>query len=195
MKINSVNFISSSPDYRKCPPPNYPEFAFIGRSNVGKSSIINLLTGSKSTAKVSSTPGKTQLINHFLINNGWYLTDLPGYGFARLSRIERFRLESIIYGYFLHRENLKGIFLLIDSRHEPQKIDLEFMNWLFKNKLNPIILFTKIDKISKADLATNLVNYQTTLHSTFGINPDIILTSTMDKIGYNEILNLIEESL
>jgi len=160
MNITTATFIASSPDYKKCPKIDLPEFAFIGRSNVGKSSLINMLAGRKSLAKVSGTPGKTRLINHFLINEAWYIVDLPGIGFAKIPKSERIRLESMIEGYLLHRDNLKLIFLLIDSRHEPQKIDLDFMAWLIRNNLPFALLFTKSDKLSKTELSAKPAHYK-----------------------------------
>jgi GTP-binding protein len=195
MNINSATFIASSPDYKKCPQIDLPEFAFIGRSNVGKSSLINMLTGRKSLAKVSGTPGKTRLINHFLANEAWYIVDLPGIGFAKISKSERTRLESMIEGYLLHRKNLKLIFLLVDSRHEPQKIDLDFMAWLIRNNLSFALLFTKSDKLSKTELSAKPVHYKKIVNDVLRANPEIILTSATSRSGRSDILDCIEEML
>ena len=195
MNITSATFIASSPDYKKCPMSDLPEFAFIGRSNVGKSSLINMLTGRKSLAKVSGTPGKTRLINHFIANEAWYIVDLPGIGFAKIPKSERMRLESMIESYLLHRENLKLIFLLIDSRHEPQKIDLDFMAWLIRNNLPFALLFTKTDKLSKLELSAKPAHYKKIVNGVLKVIPEIILTSATDTKGRSEILDCIEEML
>ena len=195
MNITSATFISSSPDYQKCPKVDLPEFAFIGRSNVGKSSLINMLTGRKSLAKVSGTPGKTRLINHFLANDTWYLVDLPGIGFAKIPKSERLRLESMIEGYLLHRDNLKLIFLLVDSRHEPQKIDIDFMAWLIRNNLPFALLFTKSDKLSKMELSSKPAQYKKIVNTVLKVIPEIILTSATNRTGRSDILDCIEEIL
>ena len=158
MKISSSVFIKSSSKSSECPNENLPEFAFIGRSNVGKSSLINCLTGSKKLAKISATPGKTLLINHFLINNKWYLVDLPGFGYAKRSKKEIKKIENIITDYFYQRKNITLTYVLIDIRLEPQKIDLEFMQWLSNNNILFKIIFTKSDKLSKNQLDLNLKN-------------------------------------
>ena len=195
MNITSATFIASSPDYQKCPKVNLPEFAFIGRSNVGKSSLINMLTGRKSLAKVSGTPGKTRLINHFLANDAWYIVDLPGIGFAKIPKSERLRLESMIEGYLLHRDNLKLIFLLVDSRHEPQKIDIDFMAWLIRNNLPFALLFTKSDKLSKMELSSKPAQYKKIVNAVLRVIPEIILTSATNRTGRSDILDCIEEIL
>ena len=161
MEIKSAEFVISNTNVKKCPAGNLPEYAFIGRSNVGKSSLINMLTGKKGLAMTSQKPGKTMLINHFLINGQWYLVDLPGYGFAQRGKEGRENIQRIIEDYILEREQLTNLFVLIDCRHEPQKIDLEFMEWLGENGIPFSLIFTKIDKISKGRLQENLKTYQT----------------------------------
>jgi GTP-binding protein len=195
MNISSANFIASSPSLKLCPETDLSEFAFIGRSNVGKSSLINMITGSKALAKVSGTPGKTRLINHFLINESWFLVDLPGFGFAKTSKEESRKIETMIEGYLLRRDNLRLTFLLIDSRHLPQKIDLEFMAWLNRNRIPFIVLFTKTDKISKARHTANPSLYRKSLLETLNIDPVFILTSAEKKTGREEVLDCIEEEL
>ncbi len=160
MEIKSAEFVISNTDIKKCPAGNLPEYAFIGRSNVGKSSLINMLTGKKGLAMTSQKPGKTMLINHFLINGQWYLVDLPGYGFAQRGKEGRNNIQRIIEDYILEREQLTNLFVLIDCRHEPQKIDLEFMEWLGENGIPFSLIFTKIDKISRGRLQENLKAYQ-----------------------------------
>ena len=193
MQISSSTFIASSPSLKLCPKTYLPEFAFIGRSNVGKSSLINMITGSKALAKVSGTPGKTRLINHFLINESWFLVDLPGFGFAKTSKTESRKIETMIEGYLLRRDNLRLTFLLIDSRHMPQKIDLEFMAWLNRNSIPFVILFTKADKISKAHHTANPSLYRKSLLETLNIDPVYILTSAEKRTGREEVLECIEE--
>ena len=166
MEIKSASFVISNTDVKKCPAPDRHEYAFIGRSNVGKSSLINMLTNYSKLAKTSASPGKTQLINHFLINNEWYLVDLPGYGYARTSKSQRGQFSSMIKNYILKRENMVCLFVLIDSRHDPLKIDLDFMEWLGENGVPFSIIFTKIDKISKGRLQENLKAYQEKLLET-----------------------------
>ena len=193
MEIKSAEFVISNTDVKKCPAGNLPEYAFIGRSNVGKSSLINMLTGKKGLAMTSQKPGKTMLINHFLINGQWYLVDLPGYGFAQRGKEGRDNIQRIIEDYILEREQLTNLFVLIDSRHEPQKIDLEFMEWLGENGTPFSIIFTKIDKISKSRLQENLKAYQTKLLESWEELPPILLSSSEKKEGRDEILNYIEE--
>jgi GTP-binding protein len=195
MQISTATFIASSPSLKLCPKTELPEFAFIGRSNVGKSSLINMITGTKALAKVSGTPGKTRLINHFLINESWFLVDLPGFGFAKTSKDEARKIETMIEGYLLHRDNLRLTFLLIDSRHLPQKIDLEFMAWLNHNGIPFVILFTKSDKISRVQHTANPSRYRKSLLATLNIDPVYILTSAEKKTGREEILGRIEEVL
>ena len=195
MNISAANFRSSSTSLKQCPAGNIPEFAFIGRSNVGKSSLINMIAGNKKLAKVSSTPGKTRLINHFLIDETWYIVDLPGYGFSKIPKAERDRLEKMIESYFLNRKQLRLTFLLIDSRHEPQKIDLEFMTWMNKKKIPFVILFTKSDKLSRTRIPGYLSRYRDILSSTIRAIPEFILTSSEKKTGKEEILELIDNEL
>lgn len=192
MIIKQAEFVISAPKISQCPPADRAEFAFIGRSNVGKSSLINMLTNRKSLAKTSSTPGKTQLINHFIINNEWYLVDLPGYGYARVSQKDRENWQKMIKNYLLHRENLLTVFVLIDSRHEPQKIDLEFINFLGENSVPLQIIFTKIDKQNNAKTKNNLNLLKNKLLENWDECPNIWLSSSENKEGKEEILNEIE---
>ncbi len=193
MEIKSADFVISNTDVRKCPEGFRPEYAFIGRSNVGKSSLINMLTGKKGLAKTSQTPGKTLLINHFLINDEWFLVDLPGYGFAQRGKEGREKLKKIIEAYVLYREQLTCLFVLLDCRHEPQKIDLEFMEWLGENGVPFAIIFTKIDKLSKGRLNENLTAYRQRLLETWEELPTILVSSSEAKIGKEEILSFIEQ--
>ena len=204
MKIEKIEFVCSSPSLKFCPKEDLPEFAFIGRSNVGKSSLINMLASHKGLAKVSGTPGKTRLLNHFKVvssmakdsgTSSWFLVDLPGYGFAKLSKTQREKFEGLIQNYLNNRENLALTFLLIDSRLEPQKIDLEFMNWLGDNEVGFIILYTKTDKLSKNQLTSNLVSYQQALSASWAELPLIIPTSAETKLGREEVLEAIENVL
>ncbi|HIX86338.1 MAG TPA: ribosome biogenesis GTP-binding protein YihA/YsxC [Candidatus Parabacteroides intestinigallinarum] len=192
MEIKSARFVISNTDVRKCPEGDLPEYAFIGRSNVGKSSLINMLTNQKGLAMTSQTPGKTLLINHFLINDEWYLVDLPGYGYAQRGQEARERLRRIIESYALYREQLTCLFVLLDCRHAPQKIDLEFMEWLGENGIPFAIIFTKIDKISKGRLAENIKVYQEKLMETWEELPPILTSSSEKKEGREEILGFIE---
>ncbi|WP_436416597.1 ribosome biogenesis GTP-binding protein YihA/YsxC, partial [Petrimonas sp.] len=178
MLIKSAEFIISNTDHRKCPQDGKPEYAFIGRSNVGKSSLINMLTNRKGLAMTSSTPGKTMLINHFLINDEWYLVDLPGYGYARRGKENRERLQKIIEDYVLEREQLTSLFVLVDSRHEPQKIDLEFMEWLGENGVPFSIVFTKGDKQGPVKLQQNVEAYKQKLLETWEELPPVFVTSS-----------------
>ncbi len=193
MKIIKAEFISSYADVSKCPAPDKPEFAFIGRSNVGKSSLINMLTDSRKLAKTSVTPGKTQTINHYLINESWYLVDLPGYGYANVSKSTRAGFGAMIENYITKRENLTSLFILIDSRLPPQAIDLDFIEWAGSKEVPLALLFTKIDKLSRNDLNKNLKVYENTLLSRWEELPTIILTSSEKKNGKEEILALIDE--
>jgi len=183
MKISSSVFIKSSSNSSECPNENLPEFAFIGRSNVGKSSLINCLTGSKKLAKISATPGKTLLINHFLINNKWYLVDLPGFGYAKRSKKEIKKIENIITDYFYQRKNITLTYVLIDIRLEPQKIDLEFMQWLSNNNILFKIIFTKSDKLSKNQLDLNPKKYLEKLFENLRIQPEYFISSSKSKNG------------
>jgi len=194
MLVKKAEFITSNTDIKKCPAPNFPEYAFIGRSNVGKSSLINSLTGRKSLAKVSGKPGKTQLINHFLINQNWYLVDLPGYGYASVSKTKRLEFAQFIKNYLIKRENLMCLFVLVDSRHKPQKIDLEFMQWLGQKGIPFVICFTKQDKLSKKERAENLTFYQKELLVYWEELPKIFLSSSTSKIGQEELLKFIEQT-
>ena len=192
MDIVKAEFVVSNATVEKCPKPDRYEYAFIGRSNVGKSSLINMLTNNKKLAKTAARPGKTQLINHFLINDMWYMVDLPGYGYARTSETARRQFEKMIRDYILKRENLVCLFVLIDSRLEPQKIDLEFMEWLGESGVPFSIIFTKIDKISKGRLKENLKVYTDKLLETWEELPPIFLSSSEKKEGRDEILDYIE---
>ena len=193
MLIKSAEFIISNTDYRKCPQDGKLEYAFIGRSNVGKSSLINMLTNRKGLAMTSSTPGKTMLINHFLINDEWYLVDLPGYGYARRGKENRERLQKIIEDYVLEREALTSLFVLVDSRHEPQKIDLEFMEWLGENGVPFSIVFTKGDKQGPVKLQQNVETYKQKLLETWEELPPVFVTSSEKKWGREELLDYIEQ--
>ena len=193
MEIKKAEFSLSAPMVSACPKDNKPEYAFIGRSNVGKSSLINMLTNNKRLAKTSSTPGKTLLINHFIINNEWYLVDLPGYGFAKRSKKEVDRLDQMIRGYILQREQLVNVFVLVDIRLEPQKIDLEFMEWLGLSSIPFSIVFTKADKLS-ASKATQMVEaYKKTLLDTWEELPPIFITSVEKRQGRDEVLDYIDQ--
>lgn len=193
MIIKSADFVMSNTDVKKCPQASYPEYAFIGRSNVGKSSLINMLTNYKKLAKISTRPGKTQLINHFLINHEWYLVDLPGYGYAKTSKKLREVWAGFIKKYFLQRDNLICIFVLIDSRHEPQKIDLEFMYNLAVNQLPFAMVFTKTDKLKNNMLNKNLDTYFKKMKETWEELPPYFITSSTSKQGRFELLDYIEE--
>lgn len=193
MIIKSSTFVISNTDYRKCPTGNLPEYAFIGRSNVGKSSLINALTQHEGLAKTSQTPGKTLLINHFLINEQWYLVDLPGYGYARKSKDQREELRRIIESYILKREQLTNLFVLVDSRHEPQTIDTDFISWLGENGVPFAIVFTKADKLSHSQLMGNVHNYKQKLLESWEELPPIFITSSEKRIGCTELLDYIEE--
>lgn len=192
MLIKDAQFVISNTDYKKCPQDERPEYAFIGRSNVGKSSLINMLTSRKNLAMTSSKPGKTQLINHFTINDEWYLVDLPGYGYARRGKENRLQLRDIIESYILKREALVCMFLLIDSRLEPQKIDIEFINWLGENEIPFSIVFTKIDKLSRTKIDFSIKRYIAKLEEEWDTLPPVFLTSSEHNIGRDEILDYIE---
>ncbi len=192
MEIKSAEFVVSNTDVNKCPTDGFPEYAFIGRSNVGKSSLINMLTGKKGLALTSQKPGKTLLINHFIINNSWFLVDLPGYGFAQQGKEGREKLRRIIESYVLYREQLTCLFVLLDCRHEAQKIDLEFMEWLGENGIPFAIIFTKTDKISKGRLAENTNAYRRKLLETWEELPPMFFSSSEKKEGRDEILGYIE---
>ncbi len=191
--IKSARFVISNSDIRKCPQDNKPEYAFIGRSNVGKSSLINMLTRHNKLAMTSSMPGKTLLINHFIVNDEWYLVDLPGYGYAKRSKKQNEQLEHIISSYILDREQMSNLFVLIDSRHAPQKIDLEFFEWLGENGVPFSIVFTKADKLTKTALASNVEAYKTRLLEEWEELPPIFITSSESAMGRDELLEYILE--
>lgn len=191
--IKSARFVISNSDVRKCPSDNKTEYAFIGRSNVGKSSLINALTGQKKLAMTSATPGKTLLINHFLVNDEWYLVDLPGYGYAKRSKSQTEQLQKIISSYVLGREQMTLLFVLIDSRHEPQKIDLEFIEWLGENGVPFAIIFTKADKLTKSALSANIEAYKRRLLEEWEELPPVFVTSSESKLGRDEVLQYINE--
>jgi len=193
MEIKSAEFAISSPKVSMCPQDTKSEFAFIGRSNVGKSSLINMLTNNKKLAKTSATPGKTLLINHFIINKEWYLVDLPGYGFAKRSKTEQQKLEQMISGYILQREQLVNVFVLIDIRLEPQKIDLEFLEWLGQSQIPFSIIFTKADKLSATKGQSNVEAYKKRLLEDWEELPPIFITSAENKKGREDVLDYIEE--
>jgi GTP-binding protein len=193
MEIKDAKFVISNTDVRKCPEGRLPEYAFIGRSNVGKSSLINMLTSRKGLAMTSSMPGKTLLINHFLINDEWYIVDLPGYGYAQRGKEGREKIRKIIEDYILEREQMTSLFVLIDSRLAPQKIDLEFMEWLGENGVPFSIVFTKLDKLSRSAAASNIQAYKTKLLEQWEELPPIFETSSETRAGRDEILNWIEQ--
>jgi len=193
MLIKSVEFVKSSSKWQQCPEANLPEYAFIGRSNVGKSSLINAITSRKDLAKTSGTPGKTQLINHFIVNDAWFLTDLPGYGYAKVSKSLRKDFEKLIRGYILNRKNLVNLFVLIDIRHTPQKIDVEFMQWCGESGIPFSIVFTKSDKLNPSISNKNLEIYQAHLLQFWEELPQTFITSAEKKEGINVLLNFISE--
>ena len=191
MKITKATFVVSNTDYKLCPTDERAEFAFIGRSNVGKSSLINMITGNKNLAKTSGRPGKTQLINHFLINEDWFLVDLPGYGYAKASKVQREKWERFIADYLTKRDQLLNVFVLLDSRLEPQKIDIEFMNWCGEKELPFAMVFTKIDKLSSSALQKNLVKYKKEMLKYWEALPPVFTTSSESAFGKEKILNYI----
>lgn len=195
MEIKTARFLMSNTDVRKCPPADRPEYAFIGRSNVGKSSLINMLVNNNKLAKTSQRPGKTQHINHYLINENWYLVDLPGYGYAKVSKATQTKLQTYIVDYIKKRENLYCLLVLIDSRHEPQLIDLEFITWLGENKVPFALVFTKGDKLGKNKLATNVASYKNELIKTWEQLPPVLVSSSETGMGRDEILAFIESTL
>ena len=193
MYVKSARFVISNTDIEKCPNNNLPEYAFIGRSNVGKSSLINSICNKKALAKTSSKPGKTQLINHYLINNKWFLVDLPGYGYANASKTKKEIFQSFITTYFIKRKQLINAFLLIDIRHEPQKIDVNFMRWIGNNQIPFSIIFTKSDKLKTHTLNEKLNNYkQIMIHEVWESLPPIFVTSSLKNKGGDDILNYID---
>lgn len=193
MQIKSAEFVMSNSDVAKCPKNRLPEYAFIGRSNVGKSSLINMLTGRKSLAKTSGKPGKTQLINHFLINKNWYLVDLPGYGYAKVSKSAKKIFQKFITQYFSLREQLVSAFVLVDIRHDPQPIDLEFMQWLGENNIPFSIIFTKADKLKPKAIENHIADYKTILLETWEAMPNYFITSSSKDMGKDDVLNYIDE--
>ena len=192
MEIKEAQFVMSNTEVDKCPAPDRPEYAFIGRSNVGKSSLINMLTNKKSLAKISGKPGKTRLINHFLIDKDWYLVDLPGYGYAQVPKAERLKWEKMLKNYILKRENLYCLFVLIDSRHAAQKVDLEFMEWLGISGIPFNIIFTKTDKLKPTELEENLKAYESKMFETWETMPGYFISSADKGIGKEDILSFIK---
>jgi GTP-binding protein len=195
MVIRSAEFVISNTQISLCPAPDKPEFAFVGRSNVGKSSLINMLTGRKSLAKISNRPGKTQTINHFIINNSWYLVDLPGYGFASVSQTDRFQWSNMIEQYMLGRENLYCTFILLDARLAPQAKDMDFIQWLGTKSIPLAVVLTKADKLSRNELARSVSLYQTTLLTTWDELPPFFITSSETKTGREELLSFVEQGM
>lgn len=191
--IKEAEFVVSNTDYKLCPKPDKKEFAFIGRSNVGKSSLINMLTGRKKLAKISQTPGKTQLINHFLIDDSWYLVDLPGYGYAKISKSKRREWGRMIEEYLSNRENLQLVFVLIDSRLEPQKIDLEFVNWLGKAGVPLALVFTKVDKQSMNKTQKSVAQFKKALLTTWAETPVMFATSAETAVGKEDLTAYIQD--
>lgn len=191
--VKSARFVISNTDIKKCPDDGKPEYAFIGRSNVGKSSLINMLTGHRKLAMTSATPGKTLLINHFIVNDEWYLVDLPGYGYSKRSKTQNEQLEHIISSYVLEREAMTLLFVLIDSRHEPQKIDIEFFQWLGENGVPFSIIFTKADKLTKTALSSNIAAYKKRLLEDWEELPPVFITSSETGLGREEVLQYIDE--
>ena len=194
MIIKSAEFLKSSSKWQECPEPKYAEYAFIGRSNVGKSSLINAMMNHKDLAKTSQTPGKTQLINHFIINEQWYLTDLPGYGYAKVSKVKRKDFEKLITNYVLNRVNLVNLFVLVDVRHTPQKIDLEFMQWLGESQIPFSVIFTKADKLSAGNVNKNVETYRARMLELWEELPHMFITSAEKKVGGEEVLTYIEQT-
>ncbi len=194
MKIKYADFVTSSSKWQQCPKTGHPEYAMIGRSNVGKSSLINMITGRKKLAKISGTPGKTITINHFMINGDWYLVDLPGYGYAKRSKTERQKWEKMIRGYLLNSENLISTFILVDARHEPQTNDLEFINWMGMSQLPFVIVFTKADKLTGNQLQNSIAKYKKRLSENWEELPPMIITSSETGLGKDDILDYIEEN-
>lgn len=194
MNIKTAQFVISNTDIEKCPEPKIPEYAFIGRSNVGKSSLINMLCSRKNMAKTSGKPGKTQLINHFIINDEWYLVDLPGYGFAQVSKDRKSMWDKFIQEYILERKNLMCLFVLLDSRLPQQKIDLEFMDWLGENGIPFVMVFTKMDKLSKTQFNERIKNYKEEMGKHWDEIPQCYYTSAEKKLGQKEVLDFISES-
>ncbi|MEQ8474984.1 ribosome biogenesis GTP-binding protein YihA/YsxC [Fulvivirga sp.] len=193
MPVKQATFVTSSSHHTQCPPPDYPEVAFIGRSNVGKSSLVNMLTNNKKLAKVSGKPGKTQLINHFLIDESWFLVDLPGYGWAKVAKTEKEKWGEMIHDYIMDRENLFNIFVLVDSRLEPQPIDVAFINWLGEKGIPFSLIFTKADKQSKNKTQSSIAHYKRVLKKYWSELPMSFITSSTTQEGREEVLNYIDE--
>ncbi|EOZ92343.1 GTP-binding protein EngB [Indibacter alkaliphilus LW1] len=193
--IKNAQFVISNTDYKKCPEPTKPEFAFIGRSNVGKSSLINMLTNNKNLAKTSGKPGKTQLINHFVINGNWYMVDLPGYGFAKVSKGIKSTWEKMISNYLTNRDNLVALCVLVDSRLEPQKIDLEFITWCGENDIPFILIFTKSDKQAKSKTQQNIQKFLNECVKIFGEDPQFFVTSAQSSEGKEDVLTFFDEEV
>lgn len=193
MNVANAEFVVSNTNVEQCPKTKLPEYAFIGRSNVGKSSLINMLCNKKKLAKTSSTPGKTQLINHFLINKQWYLVDLPGYGYARTSKVQKKTFQKFITDYLIKRKELISTFLLIDLRHKPQPLDLKYMNWLGKNLIPFSIIFTKADKLKEVEINEHILKYLNDIRKDWEEIPQHFITSSEKKIGKSELLNYIDE--
>lgn len=193
MEIKSAEFVSSFVSYKDCPKSEMPEYAFVGRSNIGKSSLINMLLEKKKLAKTSQSPGKTQLINQFIVNENWHLVDLPGYGYAKVAKSKRKDFNKLINEYILHRDNLMCLFVLLDSRHEPQKNDLGFMRWLGEHQVPFAMVFTKVDKISGSAVNTNITNYKKEMLKEWEALPPVFITSSELKTGRNEILDYIQK--
>ena len=192
MIVKSANFVVSNSDYLKCPPPEKPEYAFVGRSNVGKSSLINMLTGNGKLAKTSVQPGKTQLINHFEINGDWYLVDLPGYGYARISKKQREKWNKMMKGYLLNRPNLMCVFVLVDSRIPPQEIDIELINFLGENGVPLMVIFTKTDKNKQRETAQNINSFKRRMLQDWEDLPEMLLSSSVTGYGRENILQTID---
>ena len=193
MKIDSATYLISAPSVELCPESTLPEYAFIGRSNVGKSSLVNMLTGNSRLAKTSATPGKTMMINYFLINGRWHLVDLPGYGFAKRSKKEQEKFQQMISGYVLHRQQMTCLFVLVDSRHEPQRIDLDFIQWLGENEVPFALVFTKGDKLGKTKLGANVAAYLRALSEQWEELPPHFVTSSVTRAGRDELLDYIQQ--
>jgi GTP-binding protein len=195
MPIKTVDFVKSSTNLSQCPEAKKPEFAFIGRSNVGKSSLINMLCQRNKLAKISTRPGKTQLINHFIVNDEWYLVDLPGYGYAKVSKDKRRVFKGMMLNYLEGRSTLVNTFVLIDSRHEPQAVDLDFLRWMGEKGLPFAIVFTKIDKLGKTQIQSNIAKYRRTLAKEWEALPPMFLTSATDKVGREDVLDYLDQCL
>lgn len=193
MKIDTATYLISAPSVELCPESTLPEYAFIGRSNVGKSSLVNMLTGNSRLAKTSATPGKTMMINYFLINGRWHLVDLPGYGFAKRSKKEQEKFQQMISGYVLRRQQMTCLFVLVDSRHEPQRIDLDFIQWLGENEVPFALVFTKGDKLGKTKLGANVAAYLRALSEQWEELPPHFVTSSVTRAGRDELLDYIQQ--